>query len=307
MWFKNLRIYKFTSPLDSVLENLEEKLSSDRFKELPKTSKETYGWVSPVPEGQVFSHTVNGFTVLCLMHEFKDLQAEVINRAMTKRIEAIEKKEGRKVFRKEKLQLKDDVILELLPKAFIKQRKHFAYIDHKNGLIVINTGSQNVAEVFLSTLRNTLGSLPVVPLDSSNVSEVLTQWLTDGHGSNHFELESEVELYNPKEDGNIVKCKGQDLGSLEIDELLKAGKMVIKLAVAYKDRITFTINEKHQIGKLKFSDIILEKANECDAESVAQQFDQDFAVMSLELSKLFRDLFAVFGSIKDIKLETNTS
>ena len=40
---------------------------------------------------------------------------------------------------------------------------------------------------------------------------------------------------------------------------------------------------------------MLERAQESDPESAAQQFDQDFAVMALELSGLFNSLFSAFG------------
>ena len=41
-----------------------------------------------------------------------------------------------------------------------------------------------------------------------------------------------------------------------------------------------------------------EKAGEADAESAAEQFDQDFAVMSLELAKFFKSLFKAFGGLQ---------
>ncbi len=305
MWFKNLRIYRFTSSFDTTPEELEALLEESPFTPCGKYSKESLGWVPPLGRSGVqLVHTSNGQHMLCLMKEDKILPSSVVNEALQERAEAVEDKEGRKLFRKERLQLKDDVIAELLPKAFSKKQTVFAYISPKDRLLVINTGSQNQAETLLGFLRNTLGSLPVVPVATKGVpADIMTRWLQQGYGSDNFEMETEVELFNPKEDGNTVRCKGQDLGSHEIEELLKAGKLAKKLHVAWKDRLTCVIEDNLAIKRLKFSDVILEKANEYDAESVAEQFDQDFTLMTLELGRFYKDLFRAFGGLERARLE----
>ena len=68
-----------------------------------------------------------------------------------------------------------------------------------------------------------------------------------------------------------------------------------KLGVAWNDSLSCTLNEDLSVQKLKFDDVVLEKAGEGDADSFAMQFDQDFAVMSLELSVFFKALLAAFG------------
>lgn len=305
MWFKNLRIYRFTKAFATTPEELEDKLAEYPFTPCGKHSKESLGWVPPLGRtGQQLVHTANGFHMLCLQKEDKILPASVVNETLLERLELQEEKEGRKLFRKERLQLKDDVIAQLLPKAFSKKQKVFAYICPKDRLLVINTASQNQAETLLAFLRTTLESLPVIPVATKGTPpDILTRWLKQGHGSDNFDLETEVELFNPKEDGNTVKCKGQDLGSHEIEELLKAGKLVKKLNVAWKDRLTCTIEDNLAIKRLKFSDVILEKANEHDADSAAEQFDQDFALMTLELNRFYKDLFRAFGGLERAKLE----
>ncbi len=305
MWFKNLRIYRFTSSFDTSPEELETQLKEAPFTPCGSYSKESMGWVPPLGRtGVQLVHTANGQHMICLMMEEKILPASVVNDALQERADAVEEKVGRKLFRKERLQLKDDVIADLLPKAFPKKQKVFAYISPVDRLLVINTGSQGQAETFLGFLRNTLGSLPVVPVSTVGVpADIMTRWLLQGYGTDGFELESDVELFNPKEDGNTVRCKGQDLSSHEIEEHLKAGKLANKLRVSWRDRLTCVINDSLAITGLKFSDVILEKANEYDAESVAEQFDQDFTLMTLELGRFYKDLFRAFGGLEKSRLE----
>lgn len=305
MWFKNLKIYRFTQSFDMSPEELEEALGEEIFEPCGRHSKESLGWTPPLGRhGTQLVHTANGQNMLCLQKEDRILPASVVNDALLERVESLEAKEGRKVFRKEKLQLKDDVIAQLLPKAFTKRQKVFSYISPKERLLVINTSSHNQAEIFLSFLRRTIDSLPVVPVGTKGTPpDIMTTWLKDGYGSDNFDLETEVELFNPKEDGNTVRCKGQDLTSQEIEELLKAGKQVKKLSVAWKDRLSCVIEDDLGIKRLKFSDVILEKANEYDAESVAEQFDQDFVMMTLELNRFYKDLFRAFGGLERARLE----
>lgn len=305
MWFKNLSIYRFTKAVTTTEDELEAMLAEHPFLPCGKHSKDSLGWTAPLGRGaEQLVHSSGGYHMICLQKEEKILPASVVNEALIERVEILEEKEGRKLFRKERLQLKDDVIAQLLPKAFSKRKKVFAYLSPKERLLVIDTASQTQAENLLSFLRTTLESLPVVPVTTKGtVPDILTRWVQQGYGSDHFELETEVELFNPKEDSNTIKCKGQDLGSHEIEELIKAGKLVKKLQVNWKDKLSCVIEDNLSIKRVKFSDVVLEKANEYDAESVAEQFDQDFTLMTLELSRFYKDLFRAFGGLERAKLE----
>jgi len=90
----------------------------------------------------------------------------------------------------------------------------------------------------------------------------------------------------------------EDLYSEEIQVHLAAGKQVKKLGVLWKDALSCIIDDDLTIKRLKFQDMVLEKADDGDAESAADQFDQDFTVMSLELSRFFKSLFKAFGGMQ---------
>src|SRR5690606_16826452 len=118
------------------------------------------------------------------------------------------------------------------------------------------------------------------------------------HAEEPFTLDRECELNNPLDTGNVIRCKGQDLDSDEIQQLLDAGKRCNKLAVVWKESIRCIINEDLSLKRLKFEDELLQQANDTEAESHEQQFDQDFAVMAIELNQLCKDLFKVFGGLE---------
>ena len=85
---------------------------------------------------------------------------------MSDRIVDFEDEQGRSVTKKEKEQMKDDIIFELLPRAFNRVTDTHAYISVANNSIVINSSSRGKAEDVLALLRKSLGTLPVTTVDT---------------------------------------------------------------------------------------------------------------------------------------------
>ena len=55
------------------------------------------------------------------------------------------------------------------------------------------------------------------------------------------------------------------------------------------------LDDQLAVKRLKFDDVISEKANERNPESKAEQFDADFAIMAGELKNFIRALTNAFG------------
>ena len=301
MWFKNIRFYRFTSPLDLSAEALEEKLAEHAFRSGTTFDRTRTGWVSPIGgEHEALTHAVGDYIMFCARKDEKLLPASVINDALVEKVAEIEQKQARKINRKEKAQLKDDVIAALLPRAFSRTRRTHAYLALQDNLLIINTSSASVAEDLSTLLRDSIGSLPIALPDVQHApSDVMTRWLEKQKAPEQFVIHQDCELFNPLEDSNVVRCKGQDLGSDEIKAHLTAGKQVKKLGVVWNDTLSCVIAADLTVTRLKFEDMILERAQDADVESEAQQFDQDFAIMSLEVSRLMKSLLAAFGGLSD--------
>ena len=94
-----------------------------------------------------------------------------------------------------------------------------------------------------------------------------------------------------------MRCRNQGLESDEVMGHLKAGKRVIQLAINWKDAIRFVLTEDFSIKRIRFEDSIQQEA-ETDADDSASQFDQDFAVMGLQLGYLLNELLEAFGGIE---------
>ena len=305
MWFKNLRLFRFTQPFTLGAAELQEQLQEKAFHPCGRQELFRYGWVPPLPvaltadQEPQFVHACNGYLMLCLQREDKVLPAAVVRDAVTERCRQIEQQQARKVFRKERDQIKDEVMLELLPRAFSKSQRIFGYIAPREKLLLIDAASASKAELFTSHLRDSLGPLPIIlPASKQAPVDAMTQWLTQQQAPSPFVLEKDCELSNPADSANVIRCKAQELEADEVQTMLESGKRCTKLAMTWNDCLQCVVQDDLSVKRLRFADELLEQASEGNIEDQAQQFDQDFAVMSLELSRFCKDLFKAFGGLE---------
>lgn len=298
MWFRNARVFRFTKPFEITAEALEEKLQADAFKPCGPQETSRQGWVSPMGKhSDLLVHSAGGYHLIALRKEEKLLPASVIKELVDEKAEMIEAEQHRKVRRKEKDELKEEVMLEMLPRAFSKNRRCYAYLAPADGVLVVDAGSAKQAEDLASTLRKSLGSLPVRPPAVEQAPAfTFTGWLNESIDlPASIELGNECELKDTSEDGGVVRCKGLDLQGDEIRSHLDAGMQVTKLSVTWDDNLSFVLDEELGIRRLKFGDTLQEKLDDVDADDAAARFDAAFSLMTLELARLIPGLLEALG------------
>ncbi|MFA6053587.1 MAG: recombination-associated protein RdgC [Methylobacter sp.] len=297
MWFKNLSIFRLTEEFSLSPEDLEHKLESLSFRPCGAHEVSTFGWTSPLGKtSEQLVHTANGFMMICGKKEEKVIPAAVVNEMVQQKILEAEDQQGRKLSKKERTVIKDELIFELLPRAFTYSNKIYAYIDPKGGWLIVDAASSKKAEDLLSLLRKCLGSLPAIPLNTvEKPIATMTAWLTNNAAPADITIEDECELRAPEEEGGIIRCKRHDLSLPEIKNHLDTGKEVIKLAVSWADRLSFIIDENLAVKRLKFLDLIQDQVADIETYDQAEQFDVDFSIMSLELANFLPRLLELFG------------
>lgn len=297
MWFKNLQLYRFTKTFEVDAETLHQQLQQHSFEPCGSQDWSVSGWVPPLGRhGSELVHATNGYLMVCSKRQDKLLPASVINEALEERAGEIEAREARKMPRKERRNLKDEVIFSLMPRAFARSSLVFAYISPRDNLLVVDAASAKRAEALIDELREALGSLSVIPLAPKNLPiEVMTQWLKSGQPTQGFALGEECELRDNADISNLIRCKNQDLTAVEILSHLKTGMHVSKLALSWQGRVECLLDEKLSIKRLRFSDLVQEQADEVEAEDVASQFDVDFSIMALELSAFIKAFVSALG------------
>lgn len=297
MWFRNLCLYRFSKPFTLSPDELEEQLAGRGFTPLGSLQPATTGWYPPLGrDAEQLVHSSGGRHLLCARTEEKILPASAVRELLEARLEEIEERERRKVRGKEKQRIRDEVLLEMMPRAFSRNRSQYAYLDARKGWLVVDTASRNRAEEFIGLLRETLGSLPVVPLATRAApAEAMTRWLAERALPAGFEIGDECELRAPGDEGGIVRIRKEELFSDEVRTHLDAGKQVTRLALLFDERIRFLVDDQLQLKRLRFEDVVLDEAAESGAETPAQRLDADFSLMTLELDRFLPRLTELFG------------
>lgn len=297
MWFKNLRIYRLTKSFDFSTETLEAALAQHSYTPCGSMDFSQYGWIPPLRQhSELYTHGCNGYIMICARKQEKILPPAAIKEMVDEKVLELQARQMRNVYRKEQRNIKEDVIVSLLPRALTRSSVIYAYFAPKQNFLIIDTASANKAEEFMDHLRQALGSLPVVPLSChSDAAEVMTRWVQHQPPAG-FELDSECELRNPRASANIIRCKNQELESDEVLGHIKAGKRVIQLAISWQQALRFILTEDFAIKRLRFEDIVQDQAAS-EEDDFAAQFDQDFAIMSLQLSQFLDELLQAFSGI----------
>ncbi|MDN4503811.1 recombination-associated protein RdgC [Alteromonadaceae bacterium BrNp21-10] len=289
MWFKNLKIYRFTQPFTIDEEQLQQQLDGFSFRPCGSQEIATQGWTSPLPQGEELFLASSGYYCLSLKKQERVLPAAVVNAQVAEKVAAIEAETGASVGKKAQQDIKQEITHQLLPRAFTKDSFTQGFIAPKDGLLIVNASSDGKAEVFLAHLRKAIESLPVVPLAKRSISADLTTWLTEQAPAS-IQLLEEAELRLPEEDGGIIRCKNQELGCDEILAHLHSGKFVSKVAIEWDETLSAIIQEDLAIKRVKFSDVVLEQNQDIPKDQLAAKIDADFSLMAAELVRFAKSL-----------------
>lgn len=298
MWFRNLLVYRLNleSPLQA--EELEAALANLPAKPCGSQVPSTYGFIAPwgKHEDAPLVHSSQGFMLVAARQEERILPASVVNDAVKEKTDEIEAAEARKVYKKEKDQIKDEIVQTLMPRAFIRKSTTFAAIDARNGFIYVDASSSKRAEELLSAMREALGSLPVRPVNVKQApTATFTHWLKQHEASHGLILLDECELRDSAEDGGIIRIKREDLASEEVQNHLAAGKLATVISLAWQDKLSFLLDDKLAIKRLRFEDLLQTQAEQDGGDDAASQFDASFVLMMLTLQEFIPQLLEALG------------
>ncbi len=293
MFFRNLTLFRFNPALSKkAFKHIEATLGEAALKPVGPMEPMSRGFVSPFGRDQeALSHQVGNALWLTLGGEDRLLPSSVINDELAKRLAQAEKREGRRPGSRARKRIKEDLVQELLPRAFVRPSRLDACIDLAQGVVMVDTSSRKSAEGFLTELRNALGSFPALPLNAEiSPRALLTGWIAGEPLPPGFALGDECELKDPVDGGAVVKCQRQELLGEEIRQHLESGKQVSRLALSFEEHVSFVLGEDLVLRKLKFLDGVVDQLENNERDSLNAELDARFALMSAELARLFTAL-----------------
>ena len=294
MFFRNLTLFRFPSSLD--LSDLEPQLAECELKPVGPLELASRGFVAPMGQHHDgFQHLCDGARWLTVGGEDKLLPGAVVNDLLQKKLAAIEEKEGRKPGGRTRKRIKDELVTELLPRAFVRPVRTDALVDATLGVIAIDTSSRKSAEAVVSEVRRALGSFPALPLNAEVAPRaILTGWLAGDALPDGLALGDECELRDPADSGAVVKIQRMELSGEEIAKHLEAGKQCTRLALVLDDHVSFVIGEDLIVRKFKLLDGAVDALESTEHDDLVAELQARFALMTGEFKRLFPVLEKAF-------------
>jgi len=293
MQVRNFIWYVLNKPLPEA-QAMSDLLLKKEFEPCLSQQQSSQGWVAPLHHGE-WVYEAHGAQLLMLKQERRLLPSSVINEYLQVKVEEFEAAEGYAPSRKIRTQMKDDLTLELLPKAFTKSSRVPVLIFPRQGWLFVLSSSTKSADDTTAFLRETLGTLPI-SLVSSDVSPsyMMTKWLSEPNTlPEEWSLGEEVELQEP--DAGTVKVRNQDLLAEELTVHLDAGKLVSKLALNWREDISLMLEEDLNVKRIK----LLLEDDEAPSGSDPQEakFAHEFAVTCNWMVPLCQSLLKALGGL----------
>jgi len=300
MWFRNARPYRLPGRLGIDASELSQRLSRRPFQPCRPSQPVSSGWVAALSDDATdFVHKSGDYWLIRLQREERLLPASVIRSGVNSRIQEIQTGQGRRVQRKERLDIVDEVTQDLMPRAFTKSQYLEALISDREGWLWVNTASAARAEDLISLLREGLGNLHVViPEAQKSPIVVMSQWLLNGGLPEGLSLGSDVDLEDPQEEGGVVRVRGLYLESDEIRRHIESGKQAVRLALSWQDQVDFVVDKDLSLRRIRFSDELKGISEELHEDVLARR-DADCLLLGETLSTLQATIARTFGGISE--------
>lgn len=294
MWFKNLKLYRLSPNAALTATALESALEPLSFRPGGSQDSQVSGWLPPRDDSGL-AYVSHGQILLRLHTEKKLLPTTVINQASRARALEIEEQQGYKPGRKQMKEIKEQMTLELLPRAFVIAHDTHAWIDTVNGWVAIDAAATAKSDELLGLLAKTLTPFPIVPLHvEMSPAAAMTQWLYEDEAPAGFSIDQDTELRASGESRATVRYVRQSVDLEDVRKHVQAGKQCTRLALTWNDRVSFVLTENLDIKRVAPLDVLKEH-QDAQAANEADQFDADMALMCGELARMLTDLVAALG------------
>lgn len=299
--FKSINLFRLAADQDLNYSINVKELSKKPFTPCGPGDMKTQGFVAPaphMPDQIVYFH--GGMALIHLQTEEKIIPTAVVKKAAKVRISDIEQAEGRKVSKKEAKDIEDICRDTLKLTAFTRTTTQRVMIDLLSGLVMVEASSQDKAADVLCVLRDALGTFNTSLLHVWKIpSSEMTNWLNDEDNLYYFYPGSDAELKEPCEGGAIARCLNQDLYDAEVKEHLAAGKIVTKIGLEWKEKISFQLTENLEIKKIKYLGLMKEELKNADAKTQDAMLEAGAALFIGEARLIVANLIAAMGGEVD--------
>lgn len=297
--FKNLTVYRVGADWQPGRQEVEAALAKGQFHPCGASEPLSVGWVPPRGEPHApLVEVIGGHLHLKLMIETRVLPASVVKERVDEIAAEIEAQTGRKPGKKALKDLKEQATHELLPLCFKKRSTVRVWIAPAQRLLMIDASSAARCEDVVNLLVKTLDGLVLGLVQTAEApATCMAAWLMDGVPPQGFTIDRECELKSEDEMKSAVRYARHALDIDEVRQHLQAGKRPTRLAMSYKDRVSFVLTDTLQVKRISFLDVVFEGH---DKPQKDEQFDADAVIATGELNQLIPALIEGLGGENDL-------
>lgn len=268
---------------------LQEHLANFAFTEIREQDYSRLGFVPAPGSGDTsLALDIPGATVFGFRYDEKVVPVTAVNEALSKRVAEIEDLEGRKIGRKERRQIRDNVFADILPRALARTTVVTCYYHRPTGILIVATASQKIADLVLSTVVKAVESVETKTIHINGVVKGLTAKLRefmDGEDSfGGFEPAGDCWLASGS---SKVTVKGDSAFRSEVRAAMESGHDV--QAITLKHGTSLLLKLTHDF-KLK----AIDASPELDPDVVGDFTTAAGAEFALVRAAL-EELLALFG------------
>lgn len=284
-------IYRLDPTWQIELSELEAQLQNSKFTECGASQQKSVGWIEP--RGEQFGPLVESIAsqwILKLQIETKSVPTSVVKRQLDKVIAEVKKTTGRQPGKKEQKDIKDDLILSLLPQAFAKQSQVLIWIDKQNGFLFTDASSQAKSDEVMTLLVNTIPGFSAMLLQTQTAPQTaMAQWLLAATADElpaAFVVGKECLLKSSTEEKSMVKFTRHNLSTDEIKLHVQEGKLPQQLALNWQGKVDFLLTDTLQLKKIKPDEDLTDKST----DSKQDAFDANILLTTGTLGPMVIDL-----------------
>lgn len=333
---KNMTVFRVSRPLViDDLNDLNEALMVYRERELSPREKGNSGFMPPLPQyspqfltifgprganwmaddefGEPFAggqfqlthdHSAqpSDGVMITFFEETKIIAGPDVTRRVNRRVEEIQETEMRQVYKTEKAEIREAIVLSLLPHAqtrFVTVPMIF----YPTGLLVVGAVGAK-AENALSKLRQVLGMLPIrVVSTQTEVPMFLTRLAhaqRDGDNDTNFVITDDFQMQSVLSGENsVARLKNTDITDENIAEFMADGKAITHARLMWDNKVTFSLDPKGQIKSVRLDGTVYDDLRDAVEGEYDEAIDAySFATVDADIrQELLVELYEAMGGI----------
>lgn len=312
--FRNATIYRFAADyLPEVFiadAMLTDALATKQAREPASQEISAIGFVAPFSrheDAELFERC--GSSVYLMLEKAERvLPGKAIRQAVEKKVREIETNEVRKVYGKERGQIKEDIIMAKLPQTLVQKSRTGILIDWP--YVIVDSASSKKADEALTCLRQALGSLSVRPVSTKlSPGQVMTSWVkscVDGEWA--IALGEAFKCSVPSGNGQSLSGSNVELGSEPVQHALSEGYQITELELELLNTRAgvshfLTLSDKLTLKRINWDSALVDRvsADIGEDDSFETQMRATLLLVSEELSFVIRELLSALGGEQESK------